>query len=88
MEAKGTDSENLQPSRPSIYEMCLIRIEQLWMFEEEDGTRVKHWCQGHVVAIKSRDRVHILWNKECLHDGDLPVSEEVLMKSKYSKHVG
>jgi hypothetical protein len=89
-EAKGTTDryEKLQPSRPSIDENLVgLEIEQLWMFEEEDGTRVKQWCQGVVIAIKNRDRVHIQWDKECLRDGDLPISEEVLMKSKYNKHV-
>jgi len=89
-EATGTTDryEKLQPSRPSIDENLVgLEIEQLWMFEEEDGTRVKQWCQGVVIAIKNRDRVHIQWDKECLRDGDLPISEEVLMKSKYNKHV-
>ena len=64
-----------------------LEVEQLWIFEEEDGTRVKQWCQDLVIAIKTRDRVHIQGDEECLHDGDLPISEQVLMKSKYNRHV-
>ena len=36
--------------------------------------------------MKTRNRVRIQWNEDCLREGDLPISEEVLMKSKYYKH--
>ena len=64
-----------------------LEIEQLWIYEEEDGEKVPQWCQGVVVAIKNRSKVHIQWNKNCLHNGDLPITEEALMRSKYNKHV-
>ena len=67
--------------------MIGLEIEQLWMFEEEDGKKVAQWCQGLVVAVKTRNRVHIQWNADCLREGDTPISEEVLMKSKYNRHV-
>ena len=44
LEAKGTTyrNEKIQPSRPSIDENLVgLEIEQLWIFEEEDETRVK-----------------------------------------------
>jgi hypothetical protein len=31
--------------------------------------------------------VHIQWNKDCLNDGDLPITKEASMKSKYNEHV-
>ena len=64
-----------------------IDIEQLWTFAEEDGTEVLQWCQGTVVTIKTRDCIHIKWHEDCLLDGNMPITEEVLKKSKYNKHV-
>ncbi len=90
MEEQGlTDRyKRMQPIRPEVDENLVgLQIEQLWMFEEEDGTTILKWCQGTVVAVKTKDRVHIQWCKDCLRDGDLPISEEVLKKSKYNKHV-
>jgi len=49
--------------------------------------KVAQWCQGFVVAVKTRNRVHIQWNADCLREGGIPISEEVLMKSKYNRHV-
>ena len=37
--------------------------------------------------MKIRNRVHIQWNADYLREGDIPISEEVSMKSKYNKHV-
>ena len=37
--------------------------------------------------MKTRNSVHIQLNADCLREGDIPISEEVLMKSKYNKHV-
>ena len=80
--------EKLQPSRPEVDEQLIgLEIEQLWIYEEEDGEKVPQWCQGVVVAIKNRSKVHIQWNKNCLRNGDLPITEEALMRSKFNKHV-
>ena len=80
--------EMLQPQRPQVDENLIgVEIEQLWMFVEEDGTTVAQWCQGIVVGVKIRNKVHIQWNMNCLRKGDAPVTEEALMKSKYIKHV-
>ncbi len=38
-------------------------------------------CQGIVVAVKTRNRVHIQWSESTLHEGDISITEEVLMKS-------
>ena len=71
--------ERMQPPRPEVdANLVGLDIEQLWTFVEEDGTKVLQWCQGTVVAIKTRDRIHIKWREDCLHDGDMPITEEVL----------
>ena len=68
--------ERTQPIRLEVGENLVdIEIEQLWMFEEEDGTTVLQWCQGIVVAVKTRDQDHIQWSEDYLWDGDLPISE-------------
>jgi hypothetical protein len=90
LEAQGIADrhEMLQPQRPQVDENLIgVEIEQLWMFVEEDGTTVAQWCQGIVVGVKTRNKVHIKWNENCLREGDAPVTEEALMKSKYNKHV-
>ena len=75
----------MQPPRPEVNEEIIgLEIEQLWMFEEADGSEVPQWCQGLVVTIKTRSGVHIQWNDNCLHEGDVKITEEVLMKSKYN----
>ena len=90
LEAQGeTDRyEKLQPSRPEVDEQLIGQgIEQLWIYEEEDGEKSPQWCQGVVVAIKNRSKMHIQWNKNCSRHGGLPITEEALMRSKYNKHV-
>ena len=80
--------EKLQPPRPDIDESLVgTEIEQLWMMTEEDGRTFLQWCQGLVVAVKTNNRVHIQWNESCLREGDLTITEEMLLKSKYNKHV-
>ena len=57
------------------------------MLEEANGSKVPQWCQGLVVTMKTRNRVHIQWNDNCMHESDLQITGDVLMKSKYNKHV-
>ncbi len=64
--------------------MIGLEVEQLWMFEVEDGSKVSQLCQGLVVAVKTRGRVHIQWNDHCLCQGDVPITEEAPMKSKFN----
>ena len=43
----------MQPPRPEVGENLIgLEVEQLWIFEEEDGSKVSQWCQGLVVAVK------------------------------------
>lgn len=80
--------EKLQPPRPDVDENLVgLEIEQLWTMIEEDGNKFLQWCQGLVVAVKTNNRVHIQWNESCLRVGDLAITEEKLLKSKYNKHV-
>ena len=91
MENEGaTDRhERLQPSvSPAVNEDLIgSEIEILYSYKEPDGSAVDQWCQGIVVAIKTRNRVHIQWRESTLREGDLSITEEVLMKSKWNKHV-
>ena len=63
------------------------KIEQLWEFTEENGTKVLQWCQGEVVAVLSNSRVQIEWEERCLREGDPKVTQEKMMISKWNKHV-
>jgi hypothetical protein len=64
--------EQRQPPRPEVTEEIIgLEIEQLWMLEEADGSKVPQWCQDLVVAVKTKNRVHIQWTDNCLHEGDL-----------------
>jgi hypothetical protein len=80
--------EKLQPARPDVDEKLIgVELEILYSYDEPDGSTKKMWCQGIVVAIRTRNRVHIKWDTSTLRDGDEPVTEETLQKSKYNKHV-
>ena len=58
----------------------------LYSYEEPDGSTIKIWCQGEVVAVRTKNRVHIEWDASTLREGE-PITEETLLKSKYNKHV-
>ena len=80
--------EKLQPARPEIDENLIgAEIEILYAYVEPDGSTKNMWCQGIVVAVRNGNRIHIEWDASTLRDGDLPVTEETLLKSKYNKHV-
>ena len=80
--------EKLQPTRPDMDANLIgVELEILCSYDEPDGSQKKMWCQGVVVAIRTRSRVHIKWDTSTLRDGDEPVTEETLQKSKYNKHV-
>ena len=78
----------MQPPRPEVEEeMFGLEMKQLWMFEKTNGSKVPQWRQGLIVALKSRNREYIKWSANCLDKGDFGITEEVLMKSKFNKHV-
>ncbi len=80
--------EKLQPARPEVDEDLVgAEIEILYCYDEPDGSTTKMWCQGEVVAVRTRNRVHIQWDTSTLRDGDESITEETLLKTKYNKHV-
>jgi hypothetical protein len=62
-------------------------LEILYSYDEPDGSTQNMWCQGIVVAVRTNSRIHIEWDASTLRDGDIPITEETLLKSKYNKHV-
>ena len=70
---------------------CLIligaQIDQLWEFNELDGNKVNQWCKVTVVAIKKGNKLHIQWEEDTLHEGHPKISQEMLAKLRYNKHV-
>ena len=89
MEGKTDGHERMQPTTmPAIDEHFVgANIEQHWECEEEDGSVVPQWCQGKIVAVKKKKKVHIEWNEVCLQSGHPKITEERLLKSKWNKHV-
>ena len=89
MEGKTDRHERMQPTTmPAIDEHFVgAKIEQYWEYEEEDGSLVPQWCQGKIVAVKKKNKVHIEWNEVCLRPGHPRITEERLLKSKWNKHV-
>ena len=63
------------------------KLEQLWVFTEPDGTEKFILCKGVVVVVKKRSIVHMEWDKDNLCDGDISITQETSLKSKYNKHV-
>ena len=59
----------------------------MYSYDEPDGSTLNMWCQGEVVAVRTKNRVHIEWDASTLREGDEPITEETLLKSKYNKHV-
>mmetsp|Transcript_26186 Transcript_26186/g.44648 ORF Transcript_26186/g.44648 Transcript_26186/m.44648 type:complete len:365 (-) Transcript_26186:8-1102(-) len=88
-DGKSDRYEKCQPPKPKKIDSSLegAKIEQLWILTEPDGTKVRQWYQGKVVAVKKRSKVRIKWNSECLRDGDLEITEERFLISKFNKHV-
>jgi hypothetical protein len=80
--------ELLQPARPEVdNDLINAEIEILYSYVEPDGSTKNMWCQGKVVAVRTCNRIHIEWDASTLREGDEPITEEVLLKSKYNKHV-
>ena len=80
--------ERLQPARLEVDEDLIgAEIEILYSYDKLDGSTTKMWCQGEVVAVRTRNRVHIQWDTSTLRDGDESITEETLLKTKYNKHV-
>ncbi len=80
--------ERLQPARPEVNEDLIgAELEILYSYVEPDGSNKNMWCQGVVVAVLPRNKVHIEWEQSTLREGDESITEEVLLKTKYNKHV-
>ena len=80
--------EKKQPPRPNVDEELVdVMMEMLFAYDEPDGTTSNMWCQGTVVAVKRDNKVHIQWDGSTLREGDIEITEEKLLKSKYNKHV-
>ncbi len=62
-------------------------MERLLSYDEPDGTLSNMWCQGMVVGVKKNNKVPIKWDGSTLREGDIAITEETLLKSKYNKHV-
>ena len=79
---------SLQPARPEIDEPLIsVEIEILYSYVEPDGSMKNIWCQGVIIVVQTRNRIHIEWDACTLCEGDKSITEEVLLKSKYNKHV-
>ena len=80
--------ERLQPTRPEVNKDFIgAEIEILYSYVEPDGSNKNMWCQGVVVAVLTGNKIHIEWKASTLCDGDESIAEEVLLKTKYNKHV-
>ena len=81
-------STRMQPQMPKVDETLIVaRIAQRWYYTEPDGTVIPVWCKGTVVGVKTKGKVRIEWDDEYLRDSDPKVTEEVLLVSKWNKHV-
>jgi hypothetical protein len=79
--------EPLQPTPPEVDDDLInAEIKILYSYVEPDGSTKNMWCQGKVVAVRTCNRFHIEWDASTLSEGNEPITEEVLLKSKYNKH--
>jgi hypothetical protein len=69
--------EKLQPARPEVDEDLIgAEIEILYSYDEPDRSTLNMWCQGEVVAVRTKNRVYIEWDASTLREGDEPITEE------------
>ena len=83
-------NQKKQTKNPPTIDVTFIgtRIEQFWEFTEPNGTKKLIWCKGTVVAVNNNNnKVRIKWEKEYYRSGDLEISEEALLKTKWNKQV-
>ena len=77
----------MQPETPNVDETLIgSRIEQCWPYTEQNGTIVKVWCKGLVVAVLKGDKVHVQWDADYLRPGESKISKEKLLLTKWNKH--
>ena len=77
----------MQPEKPNVDETLIgSRIEMCWVYTEQNGTKVKVWCKGLVVAVLKSNKVHVQWDTDYLHPGESKISKEKLLKTKWNKH--
>jgi hypothetical protein len=80
--------EHLQSARPEVDDDLInAEIDILYSYVELDGSTKNMWCQGKMLVVRTPNRIHIEWDASTLREGDEPITEEVLLKSKYNKHV-
>ena len=80
--------KKIQPSRPDVDEKLVnVEIEMLFSYDEPDGFTSNVWCQGTMVAVEKSNKVHTKWHDTILREGDIAITEETLLKSKYHKNV-
>ena len=69
--------KRLQPARPEVNEDLIgAELEILYSYVEPDGSNKNMWCQGVVVAVLPRNKVHIEWEQSTLREGDESITEE------------
>jgi hypothetical protein len=79
--------KRLQSTRHEVNEDLIgAEIEILYSYVEPHGRNKNMWCQGVNVAVLTRNKIHE-WDVSTLHDGDESITEEVLFKTRYNKHV-
>ena len=63
-----------------------FKIEMLFEYDNDDGTRYLDWCNGVVDSIinESTRCVTIKWNKDSLGPNDSDTSREKLLPSKWN----
>jgi hypothetical protein len=66
--------ERLQPAQPEVDDDLInAEIEILYSYVEPDGSTKNMWCQGKVVAVRTRNRIHIELDASTLREGDEPI---------------
>ena len=91
MEASGEVvdcNQRKQPPKPLVDENFVDeKVEQCWEHTEKNGTIPGEWCKGVVVGVMKNNKVHIKWDEKSLRPGELKITKETFLISKYNRTV-
>ena len=91
MEASGEvadRNQRKQPPRPLVDENFVDeKVEQCWEYTEKNGTISGEWCKGIVVGVMKNNKVHIKWDEKSLRPGELKITTETFLISKWNRTV-
>ena len=68
--------------------IMIFKLDLCFLYYNDDCNDILQWCQGTIIkVVKEKGTfvvVEVKWEEECLKPGDIEVTTERLMKSKWN----